>query len=87
MRFHVPRFLSPFQPSPELVGHSGSTGSFLYYCKEFDLYMAGTINEFSLRSAPFRLMLKVANAFRRFRVVGCMVLPAQCWGPAKSSRT
>lgn len=67
MRFHVPRFLSPFQYSPELVGHSGSTGSFLYYCKDLDLYMAGTINEFALRSAPFRLMLKVADMFRRLR--------------------
>lgn len=28
-----------------IVGHSGTTGSFMYYCKEFDLYIAGTFNQ------------------------------------------
>lgn len=65
MRFRVPKLLAPFQYSPELVGHSGSTGSFLYFCKDLNLYMAGTINEMTLRSAPFRLMLKVANTVKR----------------------
>jgi CubicO group peptidase (beta-lactamase class C family) len=68
MRFKTPRFLSPFNYSPELIGHSGSTGSFLYYCKDLDFYMAGTINQMALKSAPFRLMLRVAEIFKGTRL-------------------
>lgn len=28
-----------------IIGHSGTTGSFMFYCKELDLYMAGTFNQ------------------------------------------
>lgn len=65
MRFQLPRLMSPFFPAPELVGHSGSTGSFLYFCKERKLYVAGTINQTERQRAPFPLMLKVAEIFRR----------------------
>lgn len=65
MRFRLPRLLSPFGRSPELVGHSGSSGSFLFHARELDLYMAGTINQMTLRRAPFALMLKVARMYQR----------------------
>jgi D-alanyl-D-alanine carboxypeptidase len=68
MRFKLPRLFSPFGFSPELVGHSGSSGSFLYRCAELDLYIAGTINQMALQRAPFPLMIKVAQTFNR--VVG-----------------
>jgi D-alanyl-D-alanine carboxypeptidase len=67
MRFKLPRLLSPFGFSPELIGHSGSSGSFLYYCPELDLYMAGTINQMALPRVPFPLMLKVARIVERAR--------------------
>lgn len=65
MRFKLPRLLSPFGFSPELVGHSGSSGSFLYYCPGIDLYMAGTINQMTLPRAPFPLMIKVTQIIER----------------------
>lgn len=67
MRFKLPWLLSPFAPSPELVGHSGSTGSFLYFAKELNLYVAGTVNQNQRQRAPFPLMLKVAEIFRQIR--------------------
>ena len=65
MRFKLPRLLSPFGFSPELVGHSGSSGSFLFYCAEIDLYIAGTLNQMAMPRAPFPLAVKVAQLFRR----------------------
>lgn len=65
MRFQLPRLLSPFSPSPELVGHSGSTGSFLYFAKELNLYLAGTINQNQRQRAPSSLMLQAAEIIRR----------------------
>jgi D-alanyl-D-alanine carboxypeptidase len=34
-------------------GHSGTTGSFLYYSEDLDLYMAGSINNVDSKSKPF----------------------------------
>ncbi len=56
MRFHVPRWMSPFKAAPELVGHSGSTGSFAFHNPERDLYIAGTLNQMDKPNRPFRLM-------------------------------
>jgi CubicO group peptidase (beta-lactamase class C family) len=48
--------------APPMWGHSGSTGSFLYYSEGLDLYMAGTINQTGNRVAPFMLMMSVIKA-------------------------
>jgi D-alanyl-D-alanine carboxypeptidase len=37
--------LSPMLPDLYMVGHSGSTGSFMYYCPQLDVYIAGTLNQ------------------------------------------
>ncbi|MFY0593541.1 serine hydrolase domain-containing protein [Roseivirga sp.] len=36
--------LSSDFPEFSLVGHSGSTGAFMYYCPELDVYLSGTFN-------------------------------------------
>lgn len=64
MRFKLPRLMSPFQPSPELIGHSGSTGTFTFYSPDRQLYIAGGVNQATARSKPFRLMIQVANKVR-----------------------
>jgi hypothetical protein len=51
--------------SPKLVGHSGSSGSFLYYDPLLDLHLAGTINQVARHNAPFRLMIAAAQAVRQ----------------------
>jgi len=43
-RFKLPRIFSPFKPIPELIGHSGLSGAFAYYCPEKDLHLTGTVN-------------------------------------------
>ena len=46
-----------------LWGHSGSTGSFLYYSEDLDLYMAGSIDKVGSDSKPFMLMRGVMKLF------------------------
>lgn len=29
---------------PKLIGHTGSTGAFLYYCESNDTYISGSLN-------------------------------------------
>ena len=64
MRFETPRILSPFGPTPVLVGHSGSSGSFLFHHEGSGLYVAGTLNQMDRPSRPFRLMLKLIKEYR-----------------------
>lgn len=61
--FKLPRIFSPFKPLPELIGHSGLSGAFSYYCPSRDLYMCGTVNQIDQPSTSYRMMLKIANQF------------------------
>jgi D-alanyl-D-alanine carboxypeptidase len=59
MRLAMPRVMTlPFRV-PELVGHSGSTGTWLYHCPELGLLLAGTVDQAVPRSLPFRLLPRV----------------------------
>jgi D-alanyl-D-alanine carboxypeptidase len=60
-RIKLPRWMNLFRETPELLGHSGSTGSFAYYEPSKDLYIAGTFNQIADPSRPFRLMMSVLN--------------------------
>jgi D-alanyl-D-alanine carboxypeptidase len=64
MYFKLPRFITMVMKVPPLWGHSGSTGSFLYYSEGLNLYMAGSINQVASKSKPFRLMLKVMKVIQ-----------------------
>jgi len=68
MRFHdpilrllgrLPRYLRPVYPAPAVVGHTGSTGSWLFYCPELDFMFSGTVNQATAGALPFRLVPKV----------------------------
>jgi CubicO group peptidase (beta-lactamase class C family) len=64
MSFNLPRFMNMVMKVPPLWGHSGSTGSFLYYSEDLNLYIAGTINQTESKSKPFRLMGRVIKAIQ-----------------------
>ena len=62
MRFQIPRIFTPLRPVPQVVGHTGSTGTWLFYAPEPDLYIAGAVNQFSAGAVPFQLIPKVLRA-------------------------
>ncbi|MBW1783343.1 MAG: beta-lactamase family protein [Deltaproteobacteria bacterium] len=66
MYFKLPRFIAKWMNLPPLWGHSGSTGSFLYYSENLDIYLAGTINQAESESKPFfGLISKVLKAIKK----------------------
>ena len=67
MYFKLPWFINMVMKVPPLWGHSGSTGSFLYYSEDLNLYMAGSINQTESKSKPFRLMPRVMKAIQSKR--------------------
>jgi len=67
MYFKLPWFINMLINVLPLWGHSGSTGSFLYYSEDLNLYMAGSINQTESKSKPFRLMPRVMKAIQSKR--------------------
>jgi D-alanyl-D-alanine carboxypeptidase len=67
MYFKLPWFINMAFKVPPLWGHSGSTGSFLYYSEDLNLYMAGSVNQTESKSKPFRLMGRVMKAIQSKR--------------------
>ena len=65
MFIDMPRYLTLFRKVPSLIGHLGSTGSFLLYTADLDLYIAGTFNQANSQSKPLRLIFKIVNMLKK----------------------
>jgi CubicO group peptidase (beta-lactamase class C family) len=65
MKFEIPSFINRIAKVPPVWGATGSTGSFLYYAEDLDLYMAGTTNQVDDKITPIVLMIKVMKAFQK----------------------
>jgi len=65
MYFKLPWFINNMMKILPLQGHSGSTGSFLYYSEDLNLYMAGSINQVESKIKPFILMQRVMKAIQK----------------------
>jgi D-alanyl-D-alanine carboxypeptidase len=61
MRWKLPRLYSPFSDIPAVVGHTGVTGSWLFYCPEYDLYLCGSVSQLYQAPLPFRWVPQVLN--------------------------
>ena len=48
----------------ELVGHSGSTGSFVFYYPEEDLHIVGDFSQFQDPSIPIRFIMRLAMSIK-----------------------
>ena len=63
-KFHLPRILSPFRPVPDMVGHSGSTGSVAFHVPDVGIYITGTVNQQARPNVAFQTMIKIVNRVR-----------------------
>ncbi len=62
MHFKVGRLNAPGRRPVTLVGHSGATGSWLFYCPELDLRTTGTVDEVKAAAYPYRLIPRMMRA-------------------------
>jgi CubicO group peptidase (beta-lactamase class C family) len=61
MLFKLPE-LSPFLSRyPDIWGHAGSTGSYLYYCPELDTVLAGTMNQSEYAEEHINVLIAVLD--------------------------
>ena len=59
MRFRLPRLFTPTAPMPAVLGHTGSTGCWLFYCPKLDTFLAGSVDEVTAGAVPFRTVPKI----------------------------
>ena len=59
MRFQLPRVFTALKRLPAVVGHTGSTGCWLFWCSEMDMFFAGSVDEVSAGAVPYRLVPKI----------------------------
>jgi CubicO group peptidase (beta-lactamase class C family) len=59
MKFELPAYFTGFRKMPFLVGHSGHSGAFQWYCPEKDTYYTGTVNQIGKPSISYKLLVKL----------------------------
>jgi CubicO group peptidase (beta-lactamase class C family) len=64
MRFRLPRFFTLTARMPAVLGHTGSTGCWLFYCPERDVFLAGSVDEVTAGAVPFRTVPKILSVLR-----------------------
>lgn len=62
MQIPLNGFVSFFMGKGELIGHSGSTGSFAFYYPLKELFFVGDVNQMADASLPIRLSMQLAMA-------------------------
>ncbi|SDT24211.1 CubicO group peptidase, beta-lactamase class C family [Maribacter dokdonensis] len=53
--------LYPFSKNHTLIGHSGTSGSFMYYCPELDVYLTGTFNQTTYQKKHVDFMVTILS--------------------------
>ena len=66
MRYAPPRWMSPGFSVPPLVGHTGSTATWLFHCPDLEIVLAGTF-DVARPPLPFRVLPRVLRAVARVR--------------------
>lgn len=59
MRFRLPRIFTPAHPMKTVLGHTGSTGCWLFYCHHSDMLITGSVDEVNAGAVPFRIVPKI----------------------------
>lgn len=67
MRVKLPQWMTLFRTTPELIGHSGASGSFAFYAPEPDIYLIGSFNQTDAPRRPIGFMLRVLNHVAKHR--------------------
>ncbi len=67
MRFKLPGWMTLWRPSPELIGHSGASGTYAYHAPEADIFFVGAFNQTDAPKRPFSFMLEVLKTIASHR--------------------
>ena len=55
--------MSPLFEAPQIIGHTGLSGSFAFYCPDKEMFIAVSLNKFNPNI--FSWIYKYINAFKK----------------------
>lgn len=61
MQFTVPKIFTLGRAMPMIIGHSGLSGAFAFYCPEKHLFLVGTVNQLAKPSTSYKLMMQIIS--------------------------
>lgn len=64
MQIPLEGLITMFMGKGELLGHSGSTGSFAFYYPHKDIFMVGDLNQMTKQALPIRLVIQLAMSLK-----------------------
>jgi CubicO group peptidase (beta-lactamase class C family) len=64
MRFRLPRLFTSMRSLPSVVGHTGSTGCWLFWCPEWEVLLSGSVDEVTAGAIPYRIVPKILEILR-----------------------
>lgn len=64
MRFRLPIVFSGLRRLPAVTGHTGLTGSWLFFCPELSLVAAGTVDQLTAGAVPYRFVPKLLRVMK-----------------------
>jgi len=62
MRYRLPRIFNRLKPMPPVIGHTGSTGCWLFHCPSRDLFLTGGVDEVTAGAIPYRWVPRILRA-------------------------
>jgi D-alanyl-D-alanine carboxypeptidase len=86
MRFRLPRIFTPLYAMPPVLGHTGSTGCWLFYCPELDVLLSGSVDEVTAGAMPYRIVPKILEIVRSCQHTSRTGARAQTSGPTRGDR-
>jgi CubicO group peptidase (beta-lactamase class C family) len=63
----LPRVVVPIYPAPAVIGHTGSTGSWLFHCPHLNVLLSGTVDQAKAGAVPYRLVPKILEVVDDYR--------------------
>lgn len=64
MRFQLPRVFSGMRRLPPAVGHTGSTGCWLFACPAYNAYLAGSVDQVAGDGVPYSVVPRFLRVMR-----------------------
>lgn len=65
MRFQLPSIFTRFNKVPAVIGHTGATGSWLFYCEAYKLIFSGTVSQVTSAPVPFSAIPEVLGMLNK----------------------
>ena len=61
MRFRLPRLFTTLRQLPPVIGHTGSTGCWLFYCPQLEMLLSGSVDEITAGAVPYRVVPSILH--------------------------